>query len=574
MRTGFCWERCTTTRRSCWSPGCSPTDPRSCDADGSPYEDFLAGMPPEQLRMPSAGPAPAGPGPVRRRRLAARRGIGEPDPLGGEWLAEVVRVTEDRRGFWVMCPDELESNRPGVLLDATGRSFTPVPGYAGYLVPDGRVMEAFSKHLCASADLRPRSRHGIRLIPGSTDRKGSRVTTLADTWGVHESQFWLRGKQPQKRIKFNPELGMWDVFGHPEAHQLLSDPATFSSDTTRLIPKEYAADMAELNAGNILQVDPPLHNKMRKLISRAFTPKVVTDLEPRIVELTRELLDAAADRGRLELVTDLAYPLPVIVIAELLGVPASDRYLFKQWVDAMFESSVEFSLTEQNEEQERALGYQLEQTRKLTAYLGAHVDERRAKPREDLISKLVEAEVDGEHLGRTEIVNFANVLLLAGHITTTMLLGNTVLCLDSHPDQFERVRADRSVVPAVIEESLRFLSPFSVVVRATNTEVEMGGVTIPADQILKVWVAVANRDDRVFANPDVFDPARAENPHLAFGRGVHFCVGAPLARLEGRVALNILFDRFPRLATVPGELPQFLTNPNMTGVRSLPLSVA
>jgi cytochrome P450 len=347
----------------------------------------------------------------------------------------------------------------------------------------------------------------------------------------------------------------------------MSDPARYSSELYRVLPG------GEMGKGNLAMTDPPKHRASRKLVSQAFTPKVVTSLAPRIAEIAGRLLDRAAAEGGIELMRDLALPLPVIVIAELLGVPASDRHLFKQWVDAMFESSVEFSLTEHNEEQDKALGYQLEQTRKLTDYLGTHVDERRARLREDLISKLVEAEVDSERLGRTEIVNFANVLLLAGHITTTMLLGNTVLCLDSHPDQFERVRVDRSAVPAVIEESLRFLSPFSVVVRATSTEVELSGVTIPADQLLKVWVAAANRDDRVFANPDVFDPTRAENPQLAFGHGVHFCIGAPLARLEGRVALNILFDRFPRLATVPGEPPQFLTNPNMTGVRSLPLSV-
>ncbi|SFW89040.1 cytochrome P450 [Amycolatopsis australiensis] len=400
------------------------------------------------------------------------------------------------------------------------------------------------------------------------------TTTPADTWGLHESQFWLRGKQPEKRVEFAAELGMWNVYGHPEIEEILRDPATYSSDTTRLVPKELMpeADLETLSAGNLLQLDPPLHNKMRKLVSRAFTPKVVADLEPRIAAITHEMLDAVSTPGRLELVADLAYPLPVIVIAELLGVPPGDRYLFKGWVDKMFESSEQLSLVKKDEKQDEAIKKSLAGQQALRDYLGGHVDERRERPREDLLTKLVEAEVDGERLSRDEVVNFANILLLAGHITTTMLLGNSVLCLDTHPEWDERVRADRSLVPPMIEESLRYLTPFAAVARTTVREVELGGATVPADQLLMVWVAAANRDERVFAEPDRFDPLRDPNPHLAFGRGIHFCIGAPLARLEGRVALNILFDRYPALRTIQGEPPKFQVNPNMTGVRELPLT--
>jgi cytochrome P450 len=402
------------------------------------------------------------------------------------------------------------------------------------------------------------------------------TTTLADTWGLHASQFWLRGKQPEKRVEFAAELGMWNVYGHPEIEEILRDPATFSSDTTRLVPKEMMpdADLEAMSAGNLLQLDPPLHNKMRKLVSRAFTPKVVADLEPRIAAITHEMLDAVTTGDRLELVADLAYPLPVIVIAELLGVPASDRHLFKGWVDKMFESSEQLSLVKKDEKQDEAIKKSLEGQKALTDYLGEHVDERRKQPREDLLTKLVEAELDGERLSRNEVVNFANILLLAGHITTTMLLGNSVLCLDTHPEWDERVRADRSLVPPAIEESLRYLTPFAAVARTTMREVELDGVTVPADQLLMVWVAAANRDERVFTDPDTFNPLRDPNPHLAFGRGIHFCIGAPLARLEGRVALNILLDRYPALRTIPGEPPKFQVNPNMTGVRELPLTVA
>ncbi|MBA8827442.1 hypothetical protein FHX42_004838 [Saccharopolyspora lacisalsi] len=392
------------------------------------------------------------------------------------------------------------------------------------------------------------------------------MTTAPAPWNLDQRQFWLHGHQPSEAVGFDPKTGMWNVYGYAEALDVLSAPKTFSSYTGRLMPQED-----QFAEGNLVQMDPPAHNKLRKLVSHAFTPKVVANLEPRISELTRELLDAAAGSGRMELVRDLAYPLPVIVIAELLGVPSSDRHLFKQWVDAMMQQSQEFSLDEIADQQNPDMQYATEQFQHLSDYIGEHAAERRKQPREDLLTKLVEAEVDGERLSREEVVNFANVLLVAGHITTTMLLGNTTLCLDAHPQAQESVRADRSKVPAAIEESLRFLSPFAVVARVTNHEAEIGGRTVPADQLLMVWSAAANRDSRQFTAPDTFDITRDPNPHIAFGRGIHFCIGAPLARLEGRVAMNILLDRFPELRTDPDRPPEFQPSPYMTGVNKLPL---
>ncbi|MFC3450976.1 cytochrome P450 [Amycolatopsis speibonae] len=397
------------------------------------------------------------------------------------------------------------------------------------------------------------------------------MTTIAENWGVHKDQFWLRGEFPAEPVGFEAETGAWNVYGHAESLKTLSDPKVFSSDTARLIPKEMSPEKDQFTEGNLLQMDPPDHKKLRTLVSHAFTPKVVADLEPRIAALTNELLDAVDGADSMELVTHLAYPLPVIVIAELLGIPASDRDLFKEWVDTLLRNSQKRSLIEQTEADRKAAEETREQVTNLVNYLGEHVDDRRKNPREDLLTKLVEAEVDGVKLTQNEVVNFANVLLLAGHITTTMLLGNTVLCLDSHPDEYRRVREDRSLLPSAIEESLRFLSPFALVARATTTEVELGGRTIPADSMLFTWVAAANRDPRTFTDPGIFDPSRAHNPHLAFGRGIHFCIGAPLARLEGKTALNILLDRFPDLRTDPAVPPSFIPSPHMTGVNELQL---
>ncbi|MEX2971733.1 cytochrome P450 [Streptomyces sp. C184] len=394
------------------------------------------------------------------------------------------------------------------------------------------------------------------------------MNLLPEKWNVNPQHFWLRGEHPDEPVSFDPDLGLWNVYGYPEAVEILGDFKSFSSNTTRLLPTEVDES---LNDGVLFQMDPPQHRKLRKLVSHAFSPKTVANLEPRINRLAHELLDKAAERDRLELVSDLAYPLPVIVIAELLGIPGSDRDLFKAWVDRLFESTGQFSLVNHDEDQERALQTQLDVTKDMTDYLRGHVTERRQEPREDLLTGLVQAEVDGERLTDQQIVTFANILLVAGHITTTMLLGNTVLCLDAHPEAFAEVRANRSALPGVIEESLRFFTPFTAAARATATEVEIAGVRVPADQMLMVWVAAANRDGRQFADPDVFDPSRDPNPHLGFGRGMHFCLGASLARVEARIALNVLLDRFPTLHTAPEEPPAFVVSPEMSGVHTLPL---
>jgi hypothetical protein len=373
-------------------------------------------------------------------------------------------------------------------------------------------------------------------------------------------------------VEFDERTGIWQVHGHPEALAVLSDPRTYSSDTLRLFPEAFDAS---LNEGNIVQADGARHRKLRGLVSQAFTPRTVAELAPRIHALTTGLLDAADERGGLELVADLAYPLPVTVIADLLGVPASDQGLFREWADVMFDESVEVTMTLDDEQKAAAMAEvetQLDRMTPMYEYMGEHAAERRRNPREDLLTRLVVAEVDGERLTDREIASFAGILLAAGHVTTTLLLGNTVLALDENPGQAAAVRADRTTVPAAIEEAVRLRTPFNVVARATTTETTLGGRTIPADQMLMVWLSSANRDRRVFADPDAFDLARDPNPHLSFGRGVHFCLGAPLARLEARVVLGELLDRYPVLRTIPERPPTFLTANTMTGVRELPLA--
>ncbi|WP_327318960.1 cytochrome P450 [Streptomyces sp. NBC_01235] len=394
------------------------------------------------------------------------------------------------------------------------------------------------------------------------------MTTVVHQWDIHPEHPWLRGERPDSPVQFDEAQGVWNVYGHAECLEILGDHTTFSSDLTRLMPVGVDQSLIE---GDMSQMDPPLHRKFRSLVSGAFTPRLVAAMESQVVDITHGLLDQLEGESEIELASALAYPLPVIVIAELLGVPADDRELFRKWADDVIESFSGFSFLDDSEQGVQSVQDATERLRPLRDYMAGHLAERRARPREDLLSHLAQAEVDGERLTDTEIVNVANILLVTGHITTTMTLGNTVLCLDANPEQFARVRANRALVPGAIEEALRTLSPSAALARGTTTDVDIAGTRIPKDQIVMMWLAAANRDPSRFPEPDVYDPARDPNPHFGFGRGIHFCLGAGLARLEARVALNALMDRFPVLRTDPDNPPTFFPTPDMIGINSLPL---
>ncbi|MEI5100560.1 cytochrome P450 [Streptomyces sp. PmtG] len=320
-------------------------------------------------------------------------------------------------------------------------------------------------------------------------------------------------------------------------------------------------------------MDPPDHRWLRDVVRHAFTPKVVADLEPQITRLADELLDAVRDEDEFDLMTSLAYPLPVTVVTELLGIPAADRQLFEAWMIGVVGEMGGTSLADSAEEQERAFGAAMEHLRAMLGYLREHVARCRRGPRDDLVGGLLAAELNGQRLSDEHIVGFAKMLLIAGYLSTTMLIGNTVLCLDHFPDQLARVRADRALVPGLVEESLRYLSPVAATYRATAVDVELAGQRLPAGKMVLLWFGAANRDERVFADPMAFDPGRTPNPQLGFGRGIHFCLGASLARMEGRVVLNMLLDRYTELRTDPDKPPTFMRAPDSTGVSSLPVRV-
>jgi len=287
---------------------------------------------------------------------------------------------------------------------------------------------------------------------------------------------------------------------------------------------------------------PAIDRALRRLVSATFTPRTVAGLEPRIRSLTGALLDGVGER--FDLVDALAFPLPVIVIAELLGLPADDRPLFRTWADGLFNMQV-------GDPNDPELGPQVAAAMsEIIDYFLRACRARRAEPRDDLISALVTTEVEGRVLDDEEAANFSMLLLLAGHITTTVLLGNAVRTFDENPGVWDELRADPALIPGAIEEVLRLRSPFVQVGRATVRAVEVGGVEVPADALVLPWLLSANRDPAAHREPDRFDLRRGlgGGAQLAFGHGVHFCLGAPLARLEGRVALEELTGRFHGVA--------------------------
>jgi cytochrome P450 len=371
---------------------------------------------------------------------------------------------------------------------------------------------------------------------------------------------WLRQMRDEHPV-WRDEYGVWHVFRYADVARAISDSQVFSSDVGRVFP---VGD--KFTEGNLTRTDPPRHHTLRRLVGAAFSPKVVTGLAPRIAEVTRELLDATGDTAEFDLVSALAYPLPVTVIAELLGLPISDRELFRSWADKLFDQD-----TADPNDPELARKVD-EGTADMVAYLGEHCADRRARPRNDLISRLAEVEADGERLSDVEVVNFSIVLLIAGHITTTALLGNTVLCIDEHPEVWAQLHADRTLMEAAIEEVLRYRSSFTQVGRVTTVETALAGEIIPADVIVTPWLVSANRDEREFADPDRFDIHRSGNHHVAFGHGIHFCIGQLLARVEAKVAVGVLLDQYAEIRLTPGVPLKFYSR-GIFAARNVPVTV-
>jgi cytochrome P450 len=359
--------------------------------------------------------------------------------------------------------------------------------------------------------------------------------------------------------------GPWVLTRHADATAVLRDPR-FSPNPGHLHGERPQVGPRRLDTKVLLFLDPPDHTRIRSLASKAFTPSRVRQLRRRVEALVDELLDRVEEQGSLELIADLAYPLPVSVICELLGVPAVERDTFRRW-----SSDASRMLDRDIDLDEQALARGGEAISGFTEHFVALIEQRRREERDDLLSALIAAEEGGERLTWEELLSTVILLFLAGHETTVNLIGNGALALLRHPDQLERLRRDPALGPSAVEELLRYDSPVHVTARIATTDLEVGGTPVSAGEQLIVLVAAANRDPAVFPDPDRLDVGRADNRHLSFSAGMHYCLGAALARLEGEVALGALVRRFPRLELADPE-PPYRDHLVLRGLQSLPLS--
>ena len=364
----------------------------------------------------------------------------------------------------------------------------------------------------------------------------------------------------------------WLVTRWEEAVQILKDhqrftvdPSSIGIDTFFRRRAENPADRPLFFGRTMISVDEPDHRRLRGLVSKAFTPKYIQGLRPRVQQFADELLDAVQDQGTMDLVRDFAYPLPINVISEMLGVPADDRPQIRDWSDAIAGG---FGGRMDRDEERRG------KIRAFSAYVVQLVAHKRQHPQDDLTSQLIQMEEEGDRLSEPELLSMISLLIFAGHETTSNLIGIGSLMLLDHPDQLFKLKTDLSLVPTAVEELLRFsgsvVTPFP---RFAAEDLEIGGQHIQKGDLLIVALASANRDETQFTEPEELDIARRLNRHIAFGQGMHVCLGAPLARLEGDIAFTTLLRRMPNLRlNVPRDTITWRIGGNLRGVTSLPVA--
>jgi cytochrome P450 len=379
---------------------------------------------------------------------------------------------------------------------------------------------------------------------------------------------WYAQMRETDPIRYDDSRDVWDLFGYADIDEVLDDTETFSSDPTvaadvDLPPEDERSPVFE----TMLLSDPPDHDRLRGVVEDWFRPRALAERQSRIETIAENLVDDVIEAGEMDLIDEFAAPLPIIVIAELLGVPSEDRAQFRRWSETLIETPVdrsEAALEEFRQRQERA-------TDDLIEYFETKLDERRADPREDLLSVIIHAEDEGETLSHEEAVGLCLLLLVAGNITTTNLIGNAMRCLTAHPDELARLDGDLNLLPTAIEEVLRYRSPVQALARVATRDAEIDGHQIDRGDLITLWLGSANRDPEAFEAPEAFRVDRTPNPHLGFGRGTHYCMGAPLARLEANVGLTELFSRVTDIERAPTELEP-VRSAFIYGVRSFPVT--
>jgi cytochrome P450 len=362
---------------------------------------------------------------------------------------------------------------------------------------------------------------------------------------------WYRRMRRVQPVSYVPERDTWQVFRYDDVARVLSDSAAFSSHFRGRKP-------GHLFAETLIDTDPPRHRQLRALVNQAFLPRAVEALAPRIRAIAHDLLDRVLPAGRMDAIHDLACPLPALVIAELLGIPPTDWETLKRWSDMVVSLS--------------AVAYG-PAYREMTAYFTDAIERYRLRDGDNLVGRLLAARVEGCELRPAEVVDFCSLLLISGHETTAHVIGNAVLCLTDHPEVWERLRGEPALLPQAIEEVLRNRPPVRYMPRVAAVETTLGGQTIRPGSSVIAWIGSANHDEAQFRDPERFDVDRVPNPHIAFGRGVHYCLGASLARLEVTAVLTALLERVRSLARIPGVRLEPFPSTVIHGVRRLPVTL-
>ena len=390
----------------------------------------------------------------------------------------------------------------------------------------------------------------------------------------------FRAGREEAALSRSKMLPIWNVLRYDECVSVLRDPEHFASDPMTafgLLSKKGASSMMSLETNRAFSTMAPFmqdmmvtkggatHSRLRGTILKAFTPRMIAGLEPRIAQLTDEILDKIESGGDFDLMQDFAIPLPIFVIAEILGVDSGMRAEFKEWSNKMVLDPTGAMMLNPGVKPD------LSWADDFMDYFGKQFEERRRKPREDLVSQLVELERQGEKLSPNELMAMCAILLVAGNETTTNWIGNALVALTEHPEALRTLEREPEKIPNAMEEVLRYYSPVQCLFRFALEGARVGDQEIPPGELALTWLQSANRDPRVFRDPDTFDIERDASKHVSFGSGIHFCVGAPLARLEVKAAMPRLLGRLPGLHRTTNERVRFRKSIMLYGPESVPL---
>jgi cytochrome P450 len=356
-------------------------------------------------------------------------------------------------------------------------------------------------------------------------------------------------------LHFFGSKSAWHVFRYDDVQKVINDYETFSNEIIPKIPEN------PLSSG-ITVSDPPRHKQLRMLVSKAFTPRAIDNMKPWIKEITQKLLDQVVDKGEMDVTSDLAIPVPIQVIAKMLGVPYRDQDKFKEWSTMILKQPSEI---------EGGMDTFVQSQQEMAQYFMKMFELRQEQPEDDLISHLLQAEVDGEKLSPQDLLAFCITLLVAGNETTTSLINNSILTFTEYPEVQEHLLQHPEDIPKAIEEVLRYRSPIQYVIRVATRDVQLGGQPIKKGDLINLWLGSANRDESVFANPDQFDLHRTNLKHTAFGHGIHFCLGAPLARLEVAIVLRLLFERMHQFQLKTNTQPAMNQSDLVYSIKELPV---